>query len=69
MRHIGTGAGDREGLTGEHHTRDVPYDFFGKIFLRVLQTRQTVGRYGVRKPLAGLDYGLDLSAILCQGTL
>ena len=55
MRDVDTGAWARDRLTSKHYARYIPYDFFGKTcFLRVLQTRQTVGRYAVRERFTGL---------------
>ena len=63
MINTGPGTGARERLTSKHHTRDVPYDLFGKTrFPTVFQTRQTVGGYGVRKPLPGLVITVGFSA-------
>jgi len=54
------GASTRKKPTAKHNTRDIPYDFFVKSRLPViLQTRQTIGRYGVGKPLAGLAVMLE----------
>ena len=55
MRNLDTGAGSREVLTSKQDTRGISYDFFGETrFPNVLQTRQTVGRDGVRKRLTRL---------------
>jgi len=60
MRNTENGVRIPEKRTTKHSTRYVPYHFFVKSCLPViLQTRQTIGRHGVRIPLTGLTIALE----------
>jgi len=55
MKYMDMGSRTGNRLTTKHDTRDIPYGLFVKNRLPVIcQTRQTVGRYGVGNPFAGL---------------
>jgi len=63
MRNTDDGVRIPEKLTTKHSTRYVPYHFFVEsrfpVIVLILQTRQTIGRHGVRIPLTGLTIALE----------
>ena len=52
----------RSRLTTKHGTRDITYDLFieSRLFA-IFQTRQTVGRYRLRKAFTGLTVTVSLT--------
>jgi len=62
-----------EKLTTKHSTCHIPYHFFVKsrfpVIVLIFQTRQTIGRYGVGIPLAGLTITLEFQTEFSLGLL